>query len=60
LTSVTQYANATTFYASSATYEDTGSLLTSTTLNGTTTYTYDPTFVYNTGVTIRADAYKCP
>jgi RHS repeat-associated protein len=52
LTSMTQYANATTSYTSSATYEDTGSVLTSTTPTGTTTYTYDPTFVYQTGVSL--------
>lgn len=49
LTSMTQYANSGTSYTSSFTYEDTGSLLTSTVHGATTTYTYDPTFVYNTG-----------
>jgi RHS repeat-associated protein len=51
LTGATQYANSTISYQSSATYEDTGSPLTSTTPNGTTTLSYDPTFVYLTSVT---------
>jgi RHS repeat-associated protein len=38
------------FIALSNTYEDTGSILTSVTPNGTTTYHYDTTFVYNTSV----------
>jgi RHS repeat-associated protein len=50
LTNETVYASASTSYALSATYEDTGSLLTSVTPNGTTTLSYDSTFVYNTGV----------
>lgn len=49
LTSESIYASATTSYQLSATYEDTGSALTSTNPNGTTTLTYDPTFVYTTG-----------
>ena len=50
LTKETLYASSGTSYAESATYEDTGSLLTSTTPYGTTTGSYDGTFVYNTGV----------
>jgi RHS repeat-associated protein len=52
LTSETIYARALTTYAMSATYEDTGSILTSVTPSGTTTLSYDPTFVYNTGSTL--------
>lgn len=52
LTALTQFANSGTSYTSTATYEDTGSLLTSTTPNGTTTYSYDSTFAYNTGVSL--------
>ena len=52
LTSVTSYASATTSVAQSYTYEDTGSVLTSTGPSGTTTYTYDPTFVYQAGVSL--------
>jgi RHS repeat-associated protein len=52
LTSMTQYASAGTSYTSTFTYEDTGSLLTSTTPSGTATLTYDPTFIYNTGATL--------
>jgi RHS repeat-associated protein len=52
LTSMTQYASSGTSYTSSFTYEDTGNLLTATTPNGTTTLAYDPTFVYNIGVTL--------
>ena len=52
LTSMTQFASTGTSYASSATYEDTGSLLTSTTPNGKTTLSYDSTFTYNTGATL--------
>jgi RHS repeat-associated protein len=48
LTSMNQYSNPGTFYTSTMTYEDTGSLLSSVTPNGTTTLSYDPTFVYNT------------
>ena len=51
VTSAASYANSTTSYSMSATYEDTGSVLTNITPNGTTTLAYDPTFVYNTGVT---------
>lgn len=51
LTSETLYANAGTSYALSATYEDTGSVLSSTTPSGITTLGYDSTFVYNTSVT---------
>ena len=50
LTSVIQFASSGTSYASSATYEDTGSILTSTTPNGKTTMSYDSTFTYNIGV----------
>lgn len=52
LTSETLYANSSTSYSLSATYEDTGSLLTSTAPTGTTTLSYDSTFVYNTGATL--------
>lgn len=52
MTSMTQYASSGTAYTSTFTYEDTGNLLTAKTPNGTTTYTYDPTFVYNTGTTL--------
>ena len=52
LTGETLYASAGTSYALTATYEDTGSLLTSTTPTGTTTLSYDPTFVYNTGASL--------
>jgi len=50
LTLVTQSASSNVSYSTTNTYEDTGSLLTSASPNGTTTYSYDPTFVYNTGV----------
>lgn len=52
LTSVTAYANASTSYAASLTYEDTGTLLTSTSNSQTTTLSYDPTFVYNTSANL--------
>ena len=52
LTSATQFASSGTAYTSNFTYEDTGSLLTSTNPNGKTTLSYDPTFVYSTGVTL--------
>jgi len=52
LTSETVYASSGTSYSLSATYEDTGSLLTSATPTGTTTLTYDPTFVYTTGTAL--------
>ena len=52
LTSMTQYAGSGTGYTTTATYEDTGTLLTSTTPSGTTTLTYDSTFTYNTGATL--------
>ncbi len=51
LTSWVTYASSGTGYPYSATYEDTGTVLTSTTPNGTTTYGYDSTFVYNQSVT---------
>lgn len=35
-----------------ATYEDTGSVLTTTTPNGTSTFSYDGTFTYQTGVSL--------
>jgi RHS repeat-associated protein len=44
LTGITQYASSGATYAYSATYEDTGSILTNSGPNGTTTYTYDSTF----------------
>jgi YD repeat-containing protein len=52
LTNILQYTSSGIWYSSSATYEDTGTLLTSTTPSGTTTYTYDSTFTYNTGVVL--------
>ena len=48
LTSVTVVAGTSSYYVLSATYEDTGSILTSTSPNGTTTISYDPTFTYAT------------
>ncbi len=51
LTGTAQYSSASAAISTSATYEDTGSILTSVTPNGTTTYSYDPTFVYTTGLT---------
>ena len=50
LTTLKQFASSGIFYATTFTYEDTGSRLTSTGPSGTTTYSYDPTFVYLTGV----------
>jgi YD repeat-containing protein len=50
LTGKTLYASSSTSYALNATYEDTGSLLTGTVPTGTTTHSYDSTFVYQTGV----------
>lgn len=54
LTSVLNYTNSTTYYTTTYAYEDTGSVLASvspsTSAGATTTYSYDPTFVYNTGV----------
>jgi RHS repeat-associated protein len=47
LTTATVYANGSTSYSATATYEDTGSLLTGTTPNGTATLTYDSTYVYD-------------
>ena len=52
LTSMTQYVNGSTAYTTTATYEDTGSLLTSTVHGATTAYSYDPTFVYRTGTSL--------
>ena len=52
LTTQTSYANSTTSYSSTMTYEDTGSLLTGTGPTGTATLSYDSTFVYNTGATL--------
>ncbi len=52
LTSITQYANALTPYTTNSTYEDTGSVLTVTAPTGTTTLSYDPTFVYLQGVNL--------
>lgn len=49
LTSVSQYANASAAYKTTMTYEDTGSILTATTPNGTATASYDSTFTYQTG-----------
>ena len=51
LTNIVQYSSATATISSSATYEDTGSALTTVTPNGTTNYSYDSTFVYTSGVT---------
>jgi RHS repeat-associated protein len=52
LTSVQSYASSNTSLSSTMTYEDTGSILTAVTPNGTTTYSYDPSFVYLTGETL--------
>lgn len=52
LTSIIQYANASTSYTSTITYEDTGTPLTYTAPTGTTTLSYDSTFVYNTAVAL--------
>ena len=49
LTSETLFATGNTSYKLSATYEDTGSIVTSSAPTGTTTISYDPTFVYSTG-----------
>jgi hypothetical protein len=49
LTSETIYAGSGSPYAVSATYEDTGSVLTSVAPTGTTTLSYDLSFVYNDG-----------
>jgi RHS repeat-associated protein len=51
LTTMTQYIDASHTIVSTATYEDTGSILTSATPNGTTHYTNDSTFTYATGLT---------
>ena len=51
LTGTVQYASAGSSITTSATFEDTGSILTSTTPNGTTNYSYDSTFVYSSGLT---------
>jgi len=47
LTTATYYASSSVSYNQTFTYEDTGSMLTSTALGATTTLQYDPTFVYN-------------
>jgi RHS repeat-associated protein len=53
LTKVVQYANPSTYYTSSTNYEDTGSVLTSTSpAGGITKVSYDPTFTYATGTTL--------
>ncbi len=50
LTSVTAYASSGTSYTTTNTYEDTGSLLSSTDpINGITSLSYDGTFTYPTG-----------
>ena len=46
LTTATYYASSGVSYNQTFTYEDTGSILTSTALGATTTFQYDPTFVY--------------
>ena len=51
LTSTTQYASSSLSYTSNTSYEDTGSILTSSSpFRGTTTMGYDPSFVYKTSV----------
>jgi hypothetical protein len=52
LTTETLYASSSQSYALTATYEDTGSILTSVTPSGTATLSYDSTFVYNTGTSL--------
>jgi RHS repeat-associated protein len=52
LTTVNQYASSSVEYTITATYEDTGSVLTVTTPNGTSALSYDSTFVYGTGVSL--------
>jgi RHS repeat-associated protein len=52
LDGMSQYVNSTTAYSSVDAYEDTGSLLSVSSTNGTvTTYTYDNTFTYPTTIT---------
>ena len=52
LSAITKYASPSLSYSSRSTYEDTGSPLTVTSPNGTTTLSYDSTFVYNTGTSL--------
>jgi RHS repeat-associated protein len=52
LTGKSIFASSGTYYNLTAAYEDTGSVLTSTTPAGMTSLTYDSTFVYNTGATL--------
>ena len=52
LTTQTLYASSGISYPITNTYEDTGSLLTTVTPNGTTAYSYDSTFDYLTGVSL--------
>jgi RHS repeat-associated protein len=51
LTSVQQFASSGTSYTTTATYEDTGTVLTVLAPTGTTRLGYDTTFSFNTGVT---------
>jgi RHS repeat-associated protein len=51
LNMTTQWTGSETLYTSFS-YEDTGTLLTSTTQSGTTTLSYDSTFTYNTGAAL--------
>ena len=61
LTSITQYANASTTYTTNMTYEDTGSLLTSTfaPTGAVTTQSYDPSFCPFDGYPATECAERC-
>jgi RHS repeat-associated protein len=52
LTQMTQYASSGTSYTTNATYEDTGSILTSVAPTGTTTFSYDSTYAYPTAASL--------
>ncbi|MBX6362084.1 MAG: RHS repeat protein, partial [Acidobacterium ailaaui] len=52
LTSIQQYTSPTTALNISATYDDTGDVLSTTTPNGTTTYSYDATRAYVSSFTL--------
>jgi RHS repeat-associated protein len=52
LTSNVQYASPSTYLISTATYEDTGSVLTTSSPSKTASYSYDGTFTFVTGVTL--------
>jgi RHS repeat-associated protein len=56
LTGMTRYASSSVSYNLSATYYDTGSLHSYTTPNGTTTQSYDTSYVYNTGTSLPTPA----